>query len=165
MAIYRATNNKKAYGTQPQELIKKNEHSGEVMFAYDTIVLGIGGVGGASAVANGDIVYLSKLPAHSKVLRVKAFVEAGTIAAADINIGYSSSEVVGDKDATVAAVTNAFIDDFDPNAAASDDMAVTDAGFLVELEKDVFITAEFVAAPATQTTAQVIGVIVEYVSK
>lgn len=165
MAIYRATNNKKAYETVPAELIKKNEQSGEVMFAYDTIVLGVGGVGGSSAVANGDIVYLSKLPANSKVLRVKAFVESGTIAASDINIGYSSSEALGDKDATVAAVTNAFIDDFDPNAVAEDNMAVTDAGFLVELEKDVFVTAEFVAAPSGQATTQVLGVIVEYVSK
>lgn len=165
MAIYRATNNKKAYETQPSELIKKNEQSGEVMFAYDTIVLGVGGVGGPAAVANGDIVYLSKLPAHSKVLRVKAFVAGAAIAASDINIGYSSSEVVGDKDATVAAVTNAFIDDFDPNAVAEDNMGVADAGFLVELEKDVFITAEFVAAPATQDVDQIIGVIVEYVSK
>lgn len=165
MATFRGVNNKKAYETQPSELIKKNEQTGEVQFAMDKIIFGEGGSNPDAALDNGDLVLLSKLPAHSKVLRVKAFVSGAAIAAADINVGHSGSDALDDKDDTVSAVTNAFIDAFDPDAADSADMTVSDAGFLAEFEKDVFVMAEIVAAPTAQDTDQEITVIVEYVSK
>lgn len=165
MATFRGENNKKAFETQPSELIKKNEATGEVMFAVDRIVLGAGGTNPAGAIANGDIVLLSKLPAFAKVLRVQARSIGTAIGAADIDIGHSSSAELNDPDGTVTAVTNAFIDAWDPDAADFDNMAPGDLGYLKEMPKEVFVTAEFVAAPAGQATTQIIEVIVEYVCK
>ena len=143
MAIYRATNNKKAYETKPSELIKKNEQSGEVIFSRDTIILGVNGVGGASAVANGDVIYCSKLPAQAKVLRVRVYSSGTAIAASNVTVGYSSSLVAGDKDNTIAAVGNAFIATWDPNAVDFADMGTVNTGYLAELEKPVYVTVTF----------------------
>ena len=155
MATFRGENNAKGVA-QPLELVKKNERSGEVMFAVDRIEV-------PSGAANGDVILMQELPANAKPLRVKV-VPSADLGAGSITVGYSSSEELGDKDATVAADADAFIPASDPDGLAELDMGVAAAGYLAELDKPVFLSVTLATLPAN-AVGETITVLLEYVAK
>lgn len=157
MAIFRGDNNKKAYVTQPSELIKKNEKTGEVMFAYDKITVPAG-------VAVNDVFLMQEIPAYAKVLRVKVLTKGAATGALDV--GYSSSADLGDKDNTVVADGDAFIDGGATGAAIFElNMPVNGVtGYLSEREKPVFATITVATLP-TGFAGTVLELLIEYVAK
>lgn len=156
MAIFKGDNHSKAYDAQPSELIKKNEQTGEVMFSYDKITAPVG-------VAANDVFLMQMIPANAKVLRVKVLTKGAATGALDV--GYSSSAELGDKDNTVVADGDAFIDGGATGAAVFElNMPVTAPGFLVERTKPVFATITVATLPS-DLAGKVIELLIEYVAK
>jgi len=154
MANLRGVNNAKAF-SEPMQLIKKNEKSGEVLFSVDSLTLPTG-------VAANDVLLMQEIPANAKVLRVKLLT--GGLAAGDLDVGFSSSADFGDEDATVAAEPSAFIDAGDPDGVDEINMAVDASGYLSERAKPVYLTVTINTLP-TGAAGNVVTTIVEYVAK
>lgn len=163
MAIFRADNNKKAFEAVPSELIKKNEQTGEVMFAYDKFIVG-GSADGAITVANGDVILACELPAFAKPLRVTIKASASLGENGVVNVGHSNSAQLNDKDNTVVADHDAYIVGWDPEVNLNATMPVTAVGYLAENTKPTFVVVEFATIPDA-LAGQTVEVIVEYVAK
>lgn len=161
MATFRAKNNKKAFEDQPSELIKKNEQTGEVMFAYDSFIAG-GSAEGALNIQNGDVVLACKLPAFAKPLRVTVKPSATLGSSGDIDVGFSASSEVDHKVTSVTADPDAFLSAWDGTSAGN--MAVTAPGYLKENVAATFVALTFNTAPDA-LAGQTVEVIVEYVAK
>lgn len=157
MATFRSSNNTKAYGSVPQVFLAKNVQSGERIVSLDEIQID-------SIAADGDIVLCQKIEANQKVLSVK-IVNNENVADGVIDVGYSASADLGDKDATVAADGDAFIDGVTLAAGTPEHNIDTELpGFLVEFEKPVFLTVTFATAPTALDTKK-LKIIVETIGK
>lgn len=78
MANLYGANYTKSERTVPVEILPHAEVNGKVHVAYDSITL-------AGVVANGDVIYMSKIPAGARVLSVKiASPSLGTTGTANV---------------------------------------------------------------------------------